>query len=57
LLTTNKTNNSEKGLIAEKTIDIGFLRSHRIPVKYAIKSTCLRIKNPFDPLTLIVIIM
>jgi hypothetical protein len=29
----NKTNNREKGLIAEKTKERGFLLNHRIPVR------------------------
>jgi hypothetical protein len=28
----NNTNNNEKGLIAEKTKEMGFRRSHKIPV-------------------------
>jgi hypothetical protein len=28
----NNTNNNEKGLMAEKTNEMGFRRSHKIPV-------------------------
>src|SRR5919108_738552 len=40
-LITNSTNRSENGLIAVNMSDVGFLRSHRMPVMYAIKKACL----------------
>src|SRR5215218_7319119 len=39
-LITKSTNNSEKGLIAVNTNDIGFLLNQSTPVMYAIKSAC-----------------
>ena len=48
LLTTKSTKRSENGLRAENTIDIGFLRNQRTPVRYAMSTTCLQTRNKLN---------